>query len=282
MSLRKLPEIKALQQPKGYSWDVPSDLLARWSDGGISAAEADDPNTITIYDVIGQDFWTGGGFTAKRMSAALRSIGAKDVTVKINSPGGDVFEGFAIYNQLREHPAKVTVDVMGIAASAASVIAMAGDDVRMGLGTFIMVHNAWGVVVGNRHDLADVAAILQQIDDGMADIYEARTGLARKDIAKLMDGESYLAAKDAVDNGFADSVSTKKADTDRAQATLPADIIAKRRLDALLAQSGVPRSERRRMLVEATGGTHEAASTVTHDAGLTAAGLRQLISSIKT
>ncbi len=156
MSLRKLPEIKALQRPDGVDWEPPSEAWSRWA-GAPLAAEADDPTTISIYDVIGEDFWTGGGFTSKRMGAALRSIGAKDITVEVNSPGGDMFEGVTIYNMLREHPAKVTIDVMGWAASAASVIAMAGDEIRMGLGTFMMVHNAWGVVVGNRHDMRSAA-----------------------------------------------------------------------------------------------------------------------------
>src|SRR5690606_25853470 len=108
MSLRKLPEAKAPPRPKNFQWDAPSDVLAKWADRP-HAAEADEPNTISIYDVIGEDWWTGGGFTAKRMAAALRSIGKNDVTVNINSPGGDMFEGIAIYNLLREHPAKVTV-----------------------------------------------------------------------------------------------------------------------------------------------------------------------------
>jgi ATP-dependent Clp protease, protease subunit len=272
MSLRKLPEIKGLAEPSGYSWDVPSDILARWST--ISAAQPDEPNTVTIYDVIGEDPWTGGGFTAKRMAAALRSIGAQDVVVKINSPGGSVFEGFTIYNQLREHPARVTVDVMGIAASAASVIAMAGDEVRMGLGTFIMVHNAWGLVIGNRHDLTDASRVLDKIDGAMADIYEARTGLARKEVVALMDDETYLAANEAVAKGFADSVTDRKIE---ASARSRPEINAKRRLDALLAQTGVPRSERRRMLQEATGGTQDAASTATQDAGLDQAAVTRLI-----
>lgn len=279
MSVRKLPEIKALQQPQGYAWDVPSDVLSRWSET-IMAADADEPNTITIYDVIGEDPWTGGGFTEKRMSAALRAIGPKDVTVKINSPGGDVFKGFAIFNQLREHPAKVTVDIMGIAASAASVIAMAGDEIRMGLGTFIMVHNAWGMVIGNRHDLTEAASVLEKIDASMADIYEARTGLARKEIAALMDGETFLSAKEAIAKKFADTLSEMKAGD--AKAAVKPEINAKRRLDALLAQTGVPRVERRRMLQEATGGTHDAAPTATHDAGLDPAALQRLISTIRS
>lgn len=277
MSLKKLPQIKALKEPSGYSWDVPSDALARWSDT-VSAAK-DEPNTITIYDPIGEDPWDGSGFTAKRMAGALRSIGQNDVTVKINSPGGSVFEGFAIYNELANHPAKVTVEVMGIAASAAAYIAMAGDDIRMGLGTFIMVHNAWGLVVGNRNDLAESITVLEKIDGAQMDIFEARTGAARKEIEALMDAETFLTAKEAVEKGFADSVFSLP-DAEPA-ARVRGDIAAKNKLDALLAQSGVPRSERRRMLKEATGGKHDAAPAAKHDAGLREAA-QQLIATLRS
>lgn len=278
MSLLKLPEIKGLSEPKGYSWDVPSDILARWSD--ISGAADDSPQTITIYDVIGEDPWSGGGFTAKRMNAALRSIGHKDICVKINSPGGSVFEGFAIYNELSQHPAKVTVEVMGIAASAAAYIAMAGDEIKMGLGSFIMVHNAWGGVVGNRNDLADAIEVLSKIDGAQMDIFEARTGLPRDQIEKYMDAETFFTAKDAVEKGFADEVfDAPKVD---AQARTSPEINARKRLEVLLAQTGVPRVERRKMINEATGGTHHAASAVTHDADLDPAALEQLLSTIRS
>lgn len=277
MSLRKLPEIKAFREPEGYQWDVPSDALARWSEMPMAADEAAD--TITIYDMIGEDPWTGGGFTARRMNAALRSIGAKDVTVKINSPGGSVFEGFAIFNELRQHRAKVTVEVMGIAASAASYIAMAGDEVRMGLGTFLMIHNAWGVVIGNRNDLEDAAGTLAQIDGAQIDIYEARTGLKRAEIETYMDAETYFTADDAVAKGFADAIMEKG---EGVKAASRPEIHAKRRLDALLAQSGVPRVERRRMLREATGGRHDAAPMVTHDAGPDPAAMQRLIHTIRS
>lgn len=279
MSLRKLPDIKAFERPQGYSWDVPSDLLARWADD-FHAAEADEPNTISIYEEIGEDWWTGGGFTAKRMAAALRSIGSNDVTVNINSPGGDVFEGFTIYNLLVEHPAKVTVNIMGIAASAASIIAMAGDEIRMNLGTFMMVHNAWGMVVGNRHDLAEVAGTLAKIDGAIVDIYEARTGTKRNDIEELMNAETYLSAKEAVEKGFADIATGRKAEGAKAEAK--PEIHAKRRLDALLAQSNVPRVERRKLYREATGGTHDAAPEVTHDADPVTAAAQRLIATIRS
>ncbi len=111
MSLNRTP-VAAVARPKSYQWDVPLSALERW-ESAPQAAEADDPNTISIFDVIGEDYWSGGGFTAKRAAAALRSIGKNPVTVNVNSPGGDMFEGLAIYNLLASHPGEVTVNVMG-------------------------------------------------------------------------------------------------------------------------------------------------------------------------
>lgn len=279
MSLLKLPEIKALQEPKGYSWDVPSDALARWTD--MPMAAQDQPETITIYDVIGEDMWTGGGFTAKRMNAALRSIGAKDITVKINSPGGSVFEGFAIYNELRQHKAKVTVEVMGIAASAAAYIAMAGDDIRMGLGSFIMVHNAWGMVIGNRNDLAESITTLEQIDNAQIDIFEARTGLARAKIEAFMDAETFLSANEAVKNGFADSVMDAASMDTKARASIPGDILARRQMESALAKQGMGRKERSD-LINQISGPRDAAEPAARDAGELTAGLGQLLQTLRS
>jgi len=281
MSLRKLPEARTFQRPQNFQWDAPSDVLAKWAEKPL-AATADDPNTITIFDVIGEDFWSGGGFTAKRMSAALRSIGSNDVRVQINSPGGDMFEGIAIYNLLRGHPAKVTVEVMGWAASAASIIAMAGDEIRMGLGTFMMIHNAWGVVIGNRHDMRDAAELFDGFDAAIVDIYEARTGMKRTAIEKLMDAETFMGPSEAVKNGFADMVDDALgADQSEAENHVAGAVSARRRMDAALAKQGVPRVERRRMFAELAGGTHDAAPTATHDAGFAAAA-RQLIDTIRS
>lgn len=281
MSLRKLPDVGAFQRPQSYSWDAPSDLLERWAALPL-AAEADSDNVISIYDVIGEDFWTGGGFTAKRCAAALRDIGKSDVTVKINSPGGDMFEGLAIYNLLREHPAKVSVEVMGLAASAASVIAMAGDHVAMGMGSFLMIHNAWGVVVGNRNDMREAADMFEQFDRAMGDIYAARAGLDPDEIAALMDAESFLGANDAVAKGFADATfnAPEKSGTASARADASAPT-ARRRLDAMLAKQGVPRSERRRLLREAAG-TPGASGPVTRPADIDPAAVRRLIETIRS
>jgi len=275
MSLRRLPEVKAFQRPDGFSWDAPAEALERWTPP--RAAEADDDSTISIYDAIGSD-WYGEGFTAKRMAAALRAIGARAVTVNINSPGGDVFEGLAIYNLLREHPAQVTVKVMGLAASAASFIAMAGDRIEMGLGAFFMVHNSWGVVIGNRHEMRAAADLFDEFDAAMADIYVARTGLEQSEVAALMDAETWLGARSAVDKGFADAIFD---DAAASSAAARADLPARRRLDALLAKQGVPRSERRRLMREAAG-THDAAGPdATPCAGFDTAAVRQLIATLQ-
>jgi ATP-dependent Clp protease protease subunit len=123
-------------------------ILEKWSAdaAGIRAVESGD-NVITMFGTIGEDYWSGGGITAKTVTAQLRAIGDRPVEVQINSPGGDMFEGIAIYNVLREHAQEVTIKIMGMAASAASVIAMAGDTVEIGAASFLMIHNCWVVAV---------------------------------------------------------------------------------------------------------------------------------------
>lgn len=280
MSLRKLPEAATFQRPQNFQWDAPSDVLAKWGENPM-AAEADDPNTISIYDVIGEDFWSGGGFTAKRMGAALRSIGRNAVTVNINSPGGDMFEGIAIYNLLREHDAKVTVNVMGWAASAASIIAMAGDEVRMGLGTFMMVHNAWGGVVGNRHDMRDAAKLFDGFDAAIADIYEARTGMARKGIEALMDAETFMGPSDAVKNGFADLIADDIKAPDGDAKNMDRGLMARRQTEAALAKAGFSRNDRSEMIAALTA-PRDAGRPAPRDAGIDRAAVQRLIKSIRS
>lgn len=281
MSLRSLPNAPTMARPQNYQWDAPSDVLAKWAEHPFAAAPDADA-TISIFDVIGDDGWTGGGVTAKRISAALRSIGNRDVIVRINSPGGDMFEGIAIYNLLRAHPAKVTVEVLGWAASAASIIAMAGDEIRMGLGSFMMIHYAWGLVIGNRHDMREAAILFDQFDGALADIYEARTGMKHADIEQLMDAETFMAAAQAVKYGFADVVDDAEIHPEtNASAQVRPEIHAKRRIDAALAQQGISRAERRKMFCQIAG-THDAADTAMHDAGIPTAAIQRLIQAIRS
>jgi ATP-dependent Clp protease protease subunit len=280
MSLRQLPEAKTFARPQNLQWDAPSDVLARWAETPLAAAEVED--TISIFDVIGED-WTGGGFTAKRMAGALRAIGEKPVKVQINSPGGDLFEGIAIYNMLRAHKAKVTVEIMGWAASAASIIAMAGDEIVMGLGTFMMVHNAWGGVVGNRHDFREAADLFEGFDGAIADIYEARTSASRKDIEKLMDAETFMGPSEAVKHGFADRVDDNLGgEKSEAQSSADPAIMARRRTEAALARAGFTRAQRGDMLAEITNSpaARDAGRPAARDAG-DAAAIQQLIETLK-
>ena len=234
--------------------DLPAAAMERWN-GGIRAAREGD-NSISIFDVIGADYW-GEGVTASRIAGALRSLGGADVTVNINSPGGDMFEGLAIYNLLREYEGRVTVKVLGLAASAASVIAMAGDDVQIGRGAFLMIHNCWVYAMGNRHDLAQIAADMEPFDKAMSDIYQARSGLDADTVDRMMDGETYIGGSEAVEKGFADSLlsADEIADDDESPAA------ALRKLDALLAKANTPRSERRKLLKALSGSTPGAAVT---------------------
>lgn len=285
MSLRNLPEARAFERPQNYQWDAPGDVYARWCEAP-RAQESTENNVISIMDVIGEDFWTGNGVTAKRIAGALRSVGPNtDIRVQINSPGGDLFEGIAIYNLLRSHKARVSVEVLGWAASAASIIAMAGDDIAMGRGSFLMVHNAWGMVIGNRHDFTQAAETFQAFDSAIADIYAARTGRKLADIQKLMDGETFMDPDRAVSEKFADSVS----DSLGAQASASLDpeesrrLKARRQTEGALAKAGIPRGQRSLILNDLSTAPRDASRHYAErDAGELADGLKRLIQSMKT
>ena len=277
MSLRKLPTPPAFQRPQSYAFDAPAVALEKWEP---RAAQADDPATISMFDVIGQDFWTGEGVTAKRVAAALRSLGKTPVTVNLNSPGGDMFEGLAIYNLLREHPAEVTVRVMGLAASAASIIAMAGDRIEMGLGTFLMVHNSWGMVIGNQQDMRDAAETFAEFDAAMADIYAARSGLPADEVAALMAEETWMRPVTAIEKGFADATFDAPEYDDKTDKEASDARSARAKLDATLAKAGMPRVERRRLIKEAAG-TPGAAGTAMPGAGFDPDAVKRLIDTLK-
>lgn len=244
MPIRNLPAAPEGRPCAAVTSSILPRALDRW-DAGIRAA-ADEDRTISIYDVIGYDYWTGDGVTAKRVAAALRGMGPGPVTVNINSPGGDMFEGLAIYNLLREHDGEVTVKVLGLAASAASIIAMAGDTIQIARAGFFMIHNCWVMAIGNRNDLRAVADTLEPFDAAMADIYVARTGKELAEIQKQMDGETWIGGSSAVDQGFADELlasdQVKQGDKKSASAV--------RRLEAALKASGMPKSEAMRLISE--------------------------------
>ena len=161
---------------------------------------------IWLYDQIGDNFW-GEGVSAKTFQHELTALGRVDtINLHINSPGGDVFDGLAIYNQLKAHPARIVVDIDGLAASIASVIAMAGDEIRIAANAMMMIHNPHGMAIGDADEMQRVAALLTQIKASLADTYAARTQQPRAKLAAWMDDETWLPAETAVQHGFADIV----------------------------------------------------------------------------
>jgi ATP-dependent protease ClpP protease subunit len=238
-------------------------ILSRW-DKTIVAEKKDEVASIDIFDVIGSDFF-GEGFTAKRMSAALRSIGEdRDVVVNINSPGGDVFEAATIYNLLVQHKGNITVNILGLAASAASVIAMAGDIIKMAHNGFLMIHNSWAVVMGNKRDLRKAADTLEQFDESILATYVARTGLSENKIAKMMDDETWIGSKDALEYGFVDEEIEAKCDPDKKKEDKQGKAQARRTIEMALSREGFSRKEREDIFLKA--GVRDAAELVQRDA----------------
>lgn len=168
---------------------------------------------IFIYDAIGQD-WFGGGITAQSVIGALEEIGSdKRVTVRINSPGGVADEGIAIYNALKRHEGGVDTVVDSLAASAASVVALAGEKRLTAKGGRWMIHRAMTVAVGNTNDMAKAAEVLQTYDSSIVEIYAEYMGISADQIMDLMSAETWYTADSAIDAGL----STGKADATDAE-----------------------------------------------------------------
>lgn len=238
---------------------------------------------IDLYDEIG--FF---GISAKDFKKQLDGISASTIKLRINSPGGNVFDGIAMFNDLVDHPAIIEVEVTGIAASAASLIAMAGDTITIAENAFLMIHNAWGIVIGNRHDMDDVAKVLEKIDGALALTYANKTGMDRDEIADLMDAETWLTAEEAVDQGFADDageeaeasarfdLSTFKNTPEVLLTVMPkqADFETKRDAEHLLKRdAGLSAKERKRFI--------SLCADTTRDAGELTAALQQLTQTIQ-
>jgi ATP-dependent Clp protease protease subunit len=166
-------------------------------DGGQDAA-------LHIYDQLYP-------WDAKYVLAALREVKAKTLNVNISSPGGDVFAGVAIYNALVRHSARVIVNVDGVAASIASVIAMAGDEIRMGEGAHMMIHDPHVFTAGTASELRETAKVLDKIAGSLAGIYAERTGKTEREVLELMAKTTWLTADEAIDEGFADAKSKRPA-----------------------------------------------------------------------
>lgn len=278
MSLRDLPAFTVETRP-GMKSTINERVAARWNPQLMGAGDAD--RSISILDPIGADFF-GDGVTAKRIAAALRGMGPGPVVVNINSPGGDFFEGLAIYNALREHDGAVEVRILGLAASAASIIAMAGDEIKIGRAAFLMIHNTWVLAAGDRHAMREVADWLEPFDRAAANLYAVRTGKSAKNVGELLDTETWLGGQDAIDQGFADSLLATDATGTRAEARLELTAqAAARKLDAFLA-GRVSRAQARALRAALRSGTPSAADTGMPDAANLEATARAALATLDT
>lgn len=194
------------QVPSG----VPEDELGRiqkWrasNKAAFAATAKDDEVELSIIGIIGGG-WLGDGISARSVKRFLDdNKEAKSIRALVDSPGGDYFDGVAIMNLFKRHPAKVTVEVIGEASSAGSVLAMGADDVEMHTGTVMMVHRAWTVASGNGDEMRTAGSQLDRIDDQLGAVYATRTGKPRAEIDKLVAATTHMTAKEAVEKGFAD------------------------------------------------------------------------------
>jgi ATP-dependent Clp endopeptidase proteolytic subunit ClpP len=162
---------------------------------------------VWIYEQIGEDFWDGSGITAKNFQKELAEIKASQIDLHINSPGGLVFDGISIYNLLKNHPANVTTYIDGLAASIASVIALAGDKVIMAENALMMIHKASGMVMGTSDDMRDFAEKLDKVNGSIATTYMSKTKKDEKEVNDLMAAETWMNADEALEMGFVDEVS---------------------------------------------------------------------------
>ena len=279
MDHKTLPKLNAEEFKSEFN-HIDDKVFDRWREMNFRAEGDDDDNVITIFETIGQDFF-GEGFTARKLHTALKAIGNEnDVIVSINSPGGSFFEGMAIYNLLVQHEGNVTVRIPGIAASSASLIAMAGDDIQIAESGFMMIHAVWGIVMGNQHDLRDLSETFEKFDNAIADVYHARSGFDRDEIAKMLTKDTFMSGNEAVEKGFADSVmpakTVKKNEKDKDK---KAKALARRTIENSLAANGYKRSQREEIFKQALDG-RDAVQDPTRDAGYSEDELNSLLNVI--
>jgi ATP-dependent Clp protease protease subunit len=169
-------------------------------------SEENGENILRLDGEIASESWWGDEVTPKMFMNELAEFSGKDITVWINSPGGDVVAGSQIYTALKEHKGQVTVKIDGIAASAASVIAMAGDFVYMSPTSLFMIHDPITIAIGNENDMEQAIAILRECKESIINAYALKTGISRAKISRLMSDETWMNARKAVELGFADKI----------------------------------------------------------------------------
>jgi ATP-dependent protease ClpP protease subunit len=212
-------------------------------------AASGDVLELVMLDIVGEDWWTGGGITSKGVQQKLAAYPkVKTIKVLLNSPGGDAFEGLAVQSLLRRHGASIEIEVVGLAASAASIIAMAGDTIAMHEGSLMMVHQPWTFAVGDADEMRTTAEFLDKVNSSGLDVYTRRTGRKREDVAELVAAETWMTAHEAVKEKFATSVVDGASPEPVAKARAAAQVFMQARKPRSAAQA--PIEERQRALEE--------------------------------
>lgn len=166
-----------------------------------------DETTIYLYDII--DNWYG--IDSESFIKSLQEVKSRTINLRINSPGGDVFDARAIRTALMQHPAKVIAHIDGLAASAATYIAIGADEVRMADGAFFMIHKAWTLAIGNADEIRSTADLLDKVDDSIANDYHKKTAQPKETLVDMMAKETWMNAQEAKELGFVDIVTDEQA-----------------------------------------------------------------------
>ena len=231
----------------------------------VENATDTDSATMYLYDEI--SFW---GIDPAVFVKDLGEITASTIHLRVNSPGGSVFDGLAIYNALKQHESKIVAHVDGLAASIASVIIMAADEIRAGENSYIMIHEPWSMVQGTAVDMREEADLLDKVGGTISNVYQKRTGLDAKELTQMMTagafGETWLTAEEAKEKGFVDTIEELEEETKAkasavlfdlsAFADVPDGLMAERRppnereLERILRDAGCSKSQARKILAE--------------------------------
>ena len=228
-------------------------------------ALSDDEAEILIYDLIGWPFNDAGEF-----ARSLSGISAKTITVRINSPGGDVFDAISIFNALQSHKAKIITRIESLADSSSSFIALGGKEVQAYRNAMMMIHEPWVYSAGNQYDLREIAEILGKISNNMVDIYAANSNVGKRELREMMKNETWFTAKEAMDKGFIDTIVDGKAVKAAFDLSMFANVpegietqpeggreMTEREIERVLRDAGCSRSFAKYAASRAAGGSHD-------------------------
>lgn len=237
----------------------PRDYLSRLygltSNDWYKIKAADDVAEVFIYDAI--DIF---GVDAEMFVRDLKQITAPKIRVRLNTPGGSVFDGMAIFNALKSHGAEIETQIDGLAASMGSVIALAGDTVKMSENAFYMIHDPFGIAVGTAEEMRKTADLLDKVGDQITSIYAKKTGLELSELGEMMDAETWFTAEEALDAGFIDEITNKVEVNNRFDLSAflhPPEALREeapereRGLEKALREAGLSRSKAKAMVVKA-------------------------------